>query len=680
MKTTMNEMSSSEAKLGILEWFPVGERDTVERTLDGMRALGVSRLRTGISWADWHAEGGIEWFEWLMSRLSAEPGLDVLPCFNYTPPSLGLIPMTSAPPREPRLFADFIDTFLARWGEQFEYVELWNEPNNLAEWDYTRDPQWKVFAEMIGGAAFWAKQLGKKVVLGGMSPIDPGWLELMFDRGLMEHIDVIGIHGFPGTWEKNWTSWDEQIQRVREVVERRGGEAEIWITEVGYSTRKHRDFVQAEVFTDVLAAPVERIYWYAMHDLADARPSVVGLHYDERDYHCGLLTETGKPKLLYRLWERGGVSGVQNLVSSWRRSDEPVPGSVLVTGGAGFVGSNVSSRLLEMGRTVVILDDLSRPGVERNLRWLRENHPENLRFVPGDIRDPLMVRHVLRGVTEVYHFAAQVAVTTSLDTPRDDFSVNAGGTLNLLESMRAMEQPPKLLFTSTNKVYGGLYDVEFEELDTRWAPLDEGLQRFGVGEEKGISLCSPYGCSKGAADQYVLDYARTFGLDAVVFRMSCIYGPRQFGTEDQGWVAHFLLRALEGDEITIFGDGKQVRDILYVDDLVDAMLLAQKSIGRLRGEAFNIGGGASNSTSLLELLGQIGELEGRAPAVSWAPWRASDQRYYVSDTRRFKRATGWAPKVSAPEGVARLYEWLAGFNGYTVSKRTRRIAVQAAGE
>jgi CDP-paratose 2-epimerase len=332
--------------------------------------------------------------------------------------------------------------------------------------------------------------------------------------------------------------------------------------------------------------------------------------------------------------------------------------AILVTGGAGFVGANLAKRLMDEGHTVIVLDNLERPGVGQNLEWLRETHPNELRFVPGDVRDPVLVRRALRGVSEVYHCAAQVAVTTSIADPMEDFSVNLAGTLNLLEAMRECPSPPKLLFTSTNKVYGGLAELDLAETETRWVPRDEVLREFGVGEDYPISFASPYGCSKGAADQYVLDYARTFGLPATVFRMSCIYGPRQLGTEDQGWIAHFVSSALNDETITVYGDGKQVRDVLFVDDLVDAMLLARRYFPRLAGQAFNVGGGPSCTISLLDLLSSIGRLERRAPKLVFAPWRLADQRYYVSDTRRFQRLTPWKPKIHPGEGVERLHHWL----------------------
>jgi CDP-paratose 2-epimerase len=258
----------------------------------------------------------------------------------------------------------------------------------------------------------------------------------------------------------------------------------------------------------------------------------------------------------------------------------------------------------------------------------------------------------------VYHFAAQVAVTTSLMNPFHDFEVNARGTLNLLEAVRACDDPPPVLFTSTNKVYGDLQDIPLRKAASRYEPVSAALRRGGIDESTCLEFHSPYGCSKGVAEQYVLDYARTFGLRTVVFRMSCIYGPHQFGTEDQGWVAHFLITALRRQPLTIFGDGLQVRDLLFVDDLVEAMLAAQANIDRLSGEAFNIGGGPANATSLVELLDLIGDVTGERPLARMEPWRRADQRYYVSSTRKFGEATGWAPQVGVRSGVTRLLEWL----------------------
>jgi len=332
--------------------------------------------------------------------------------------------------------------------------------------------------------------------------------------------------------------------------------------------------------------------------------------------------------------------------------------STLITGGAGFIGTNMAVRQLAGGGQVTILDDLSRAGTERNLHWLVSTFGDRVRVARGDVRDRALVRHCLRGVDQVFHFAAQVAVTTSLADPMSDFRTNAEGTLSVLEEMRALSDPPPLLFTSTNKVYGQLDDVALAEIDGRHVPHHHAVRASGIDESRSISFCSPYGCSKGAADQYVLDYATSFGLATVVFRMSCIYGPHQWGNEDQGWLAHFVLQTLRGAPITIFGDGRQVRDALFVDDLLDAMQLALDDGHRLRGRAFNIGGGPDNAISLLEMIELITDLEGAKPDVRHDQWRVGDQRWYVSDVSALTSAIRWRPQVDVRTGVTRLYRWL----------------------
>lgn len=332
--------------------------------------------------------------------------------------------------------------------------------------------------------------------------------------------------------------------------------------------------------------------------------------------------------------------------------------TVLVTGGAGFVGSNVVHSLLSSGENVRVLDNLSRSGVEKNLRWLTETHGSKLDVRIGDVRDPVAVRESVHGVDHVYHFAAQVAVTTSLTDPVADFQVNALGTLNVLEAVRAEERPPSLVYTSTNKVYGALGDLALVSGATRYTPDDASVAAHGIGEARPLSFHSPYGCSKGTADQYVLDYAHTYGLRAVVFRMSCIYGPRQLGNEDQGWVAHFLVRALRGEPLAIYGDGKQVRDVLFVDDLVAAFSRARARIEELSGRAFNMGGGPGNTLSLAELIALVERMTRRRLRIAYEPWRRADQRYYVSDTGAFERATGWTASTPVSEGVAKLHDWL----------------------
>ena len=336
------------------------------------------------------------------------------------------------------------------------------------------------------------------------------------------------------------------------------------------------------------------------------------------------------------------------------RSRKPV----LITGGAGFIGTNVAHRFLSAGQRVLLYDNLSRPGVEKNLEGLCAAHGPLVEVIVGDVRDAATLGRIAREASRVFHFAAQVAVTTSLDNPVDDFEINARGTLNLLEALRALPERPPLVYTSTNKVYGRMADVRLRTRNGRYEPEDPQLREHGFGEGRCVHFHSPYGCSKGCAEQYVLDYAKTFDMPAVVFRMSCIYGHHQYGNEDQGWVAHFLIRALEEQGIVIYGDGRQVRDVLFVDDLVEAFLLAHQKIEELAGGVFNIGGGPRHTTSLLELLESIQSLNQARPDVTFKDWRPADQLYYVSDTRKFASVTGWSPRVSVADGIRRLYQWL----------------------
>ena len=331
---------------------------------------------------------------------------------------------------------------------------------------------------------------------------------------------------------------------------------------------------------------------------------------------------------------------------------------VLITGGAGFIGSNLADRLASDGHDVLIFDALRRPGVERNLRWLQARHPSRVSAVTADLRDEQALADAAKDAKAVFHLAAQVAVTTSMVDPIDDFEVNIRGTLSLLEAVRRHGRRTPVIFASTNKVYGDLADVPLELVDDAYAPVDLSIRAHGVSEARPLDFHTPYGCSKGAADQYVLDYARSFDLPTAVLRMSCIYGPRQMGTEDQGWVAHFLIRALNGEPITIYGDGRQVRDVLFAADAVQAYVSAWERIEQVKGRAFNLGGGAANAISLRQLIAHIEYLMGRKVEVSYGDWRAGDQRYYVSDTRAARQALGLPEPTDWKRGVALLAEWL----------------------
>lgn len=329
-----------------------------------------------------------------------------------------------------------------------------------------------------------------------------------------------------------------------------------------------------------------------------------------------------------------------------------------ITGGVGFIGSNTADRILREGDEVLIIDNLSRDGSEANLAWLRARHA-GLQFEQVDVRDREALERVFATngpFDRVLHFAAQVAVTSSVEDPREDFEVNALGTFNVLEAMRKINPEAVLLYTSTNKVYGALEHLGVVEEETRYRYAD-GLA--GVSEEVPLDFYSPYGCSKGTADQYVHDYHRIYGLKTIVFRNSCIYGPRQFGIEDQGWLAWFVIAAITGRPITIYGNGKQVRDVLHIDDLVEAMLAAMERVEVTGGQIYNIGGGAENSISVWREFGpMLEEVLGRPIEVGHGDWRPGDQPIYVSDIGKARRDLGWRPKIGVSEGIRNLIAWI----------------------
>jgi CDP-paratose 2-epimerase len=349
---------------------------------------------------------------------------------------------------------------------------------------------------------------------------------------------------------------------------------------------------------------------------------------------------------------------------------------VLVTGGAGFIGSNLADRLAREGHDVLVFDALARPGVELNLDWLKTRHPDKVSAVIADIRDEAAVADAAAEARAVFHLAAQVAVTTSLMDPWQDFDINVRGTLSLLDALRRRGEAVPLVFASTNKVYGDLADVELDKTNDAYVPRDPALRSVGIGESRPLDFHTPYGCSKGAADQYVLDYARSFGIPTCVLRMSCIYGQRQMGTEDQGWVAHFLIKALKDEPISIYGDGCQVRDVLDISDAVEAYMSAWKNIDAVQGRAFNLGGGPENAISLKQLLAHIEDLIGHPIETALSDWRAGDQRYYVSDTRLATRALGLNPPTPWRKGVAALAQWLRS-EGRAEGVELRRQAVEA---
>lgn len=334
-----------------------------------------------------------------------------------------------------------------------------------------------------------------------------------------------------------------------------------------------------------------------------------------------------------------------------------MPKSFFVTGGAGFIGSNYVHRLLGRGEKVTVFDNLSRAGAPRNLAWLEESFGKDaFRLIVGDVRNGELVAESARDADVIVHLAGQVAVTTSVTDPRADFESNALGTFNVLEAARLSGRKPIVLYASTNKVYGGMDEVPLVEEPSRWRYAD---LPHGASEAQPLDFHSPYGVSKGAGDQYVHDYARIYDLPTVVFRQSCIYGQRQFGVEDQGWLAWMVIAAVTGRPITIYGDGKQVRDVLHVDDLLDAYDAAIARIDKARGQVYNMGGGPGNVLAVWAEFGPILEkLVGHPIEVARDDWRPGDQKVFYADTRKAERELGWKPKIDLEEGIERLFKWV----------------------
>jgi CDP-paratose 2-epimerase len=327
---------------------------------------------------------------------------------------------------------------------------------------------------------------------------------------------------------------------------------------------------------------------------------------------------------------------------------------VLITGGAGFIGCNWASRLMGMGNEVTILDNLSRKGSTLNLEWLRNQG--NFDFIQADVRNAEAVNRVAQSQDAIYHLAGQVAVTTSVENPREDFEVNAGGTLNVIEAARLSGSNPIVVYASTNKVYGGMENVNVREDASRYGYIN---LPNGISEDQPLDFHSPYGCSKGTGDQYVRDYSRIYGMRTVVFRQSCIYGIRQFGVEDQGWLAHFAIATAKNRPIAIYGDGKQVRDLLWIDDLLNAYTIALTHPEKITGKIFNLGGGPRFALSIwMELKPKLEKLAGHDIKAEYKPWRPGDQKVYISDIRKAAKELGWEPTVSPEEGIRRIWDWI----------------------
>jgi CDP-paratose 2-epimerase len=661
---------------GFVERFRPGDHEQAERSLSGILAGRARYLRTDLSWAALLGSEGEAWFDWLIPRLARE--IELLPCIHFTTASLSPPGWSSGPPQKLRSYADFVDHILTRYGSHFTHVELWSEPNSLTDWNWREDGDFQLFCEMVGAAAFRAKRRGWKPVLGGPCPFHPHWLNLMGERGVLNLVDVVGLHGFPGTWHREERTWDgwENLDETRSILGRYNPQAEVWITETGYSTWRGGEIEQARRFATALSAPAERMYWDSWCDVPSDMPVHEGPSFEPRRYHLGAAKCDNRPKLLARLLTEGGAEGLEKFTRLTVPNIACNSAPIVVTGGCGFIGSNLADSFLQQGEDVVILDNLCRPGVDQNLAWLMDRHGKRVHPALADVRDFAGVEAAVIDAKAVFHFAAQTAVTTSLTDPIDDFDVNARGAVNVLEAVRKAGKKAPIIFASTNKVYGALGDVELLELDDRYIPADESLRSRGIDEARPLDFCTPYGCSKGVADQYVLDYAKSYGLPTAVLRMSCIYGPRQFGTEDQGWVAHFLVRALSGEPISIYGNGKQVRDVLHVEDAVAAYRTVFENIDRVKGQAFNLGGGPLNAVSILTVLREIENLIGRPVEIRFDEWRAGDQYFFVADTGRLERTLGWQASIKWRDGIRHLAKWLAAnrFGDQPVLRAKRRVS------
>jgi CDP-paratose 2-epimerase len=333
----------------------------------------------------------------------------------------------------------------------------------------------------------------------------------------------------------------------------------------------------------------------------------------------------------------------------------------LITGGCGFLGSNLASEVLKRGETLIVFDNFYRVGSYLNYEWLKKQG--EFKFIHGDIRNREDIENIIKKEKPdvIFHLAGQVAMATSILNPRLDFETNVIGTFNLLDAVKKYSPESIIVYSSTNKVYGDLEWVKYEETDTRYIAPDF---LNGFPEDIPLNFKTPYGCSKGAADQYILDFANTYGIKTVVFRHSSIYGSRQFSTYDQGWVGWFCLKAVEikkgilKEPFTIHGNGKQVRDLLYVDDVIDLYFMCVEKIEKVKGEVFNIGGGMKNSLSLLELFKILEEMLNIKMKYEKLPPRKSDQKIFVADISKAQRIIGWNPKISKEYGIEKMVKWI----------------------
>jgi CDP-paratose 2-epimerase len=634
-----------------VEWFRAGETDRVRNAIPGMRAAGATFLRTHLSWAEYHTPGGRDWYDFLIPTLAE--AFDLLPCLHYTPPSLSRTGLSSGAPRRLQDFADFVDHVLTRHGAHFTHIELWNEPNNLLDWDWRQDTDWLLFCEMIGAAAYWAQQRGWKAVLGGPCPFDPNWLDLLGQRGVLATVSAVGLHGFPGTWDSesgSWSGYGAHIREMRAVLQRYNPAAEVWITEAGYSTWRHDEAAQVQRFREALAAPAERLYWYGWQDIPKTVPVQEGLYFDPRHYHLGVVDAAGRPKLLHRLLASRGAG---HLPAPRPARAPTVAGSVrlpLILGGAGAIGAVLTDQLLQAGGEVVVFDDLSRAGSEDNLAWLEARHGARLHVVTADLRDATALDEAVAEAAAVFHLAGRDDAAAALADPFDDFAVNVQGTLAVLDAIRTRAPATPLIHAGSARVYGTLDDLPVlhpKGIDKTW----------GIDETWPVAPASPAGCARAAAELYVLDHARSYGLRAAALRIGCVYGPRD--AQGQGRVMPLLIAAARGRATALSADRGRVADMLHAADAAAACRALLVNIDAAVGRVFNLGGGPLNAVSTQALLDEIAGLVGSAVPVDLADRRPAEPRWLVLDTTRLAQVTGWRPTMGWRAGLRDLAQSLA---------------------
>ncbi|MDQ3190637.1 MAG: GDP-mannose 4,6-dehydratase [Bacteroidota bacterium] len=660
-------MEDCTPETGIIECFQTGDYKAVERAISDIKEIGIGHIRIEISWAEWSTPEGQTWFDWLIPKLSKN--LSLLPCFLPVLPKG--IKKTSSSPVNSQEYADFLDLMITRYGIYFDWLELWNHQDDINDWNKKSDSQWSFFAKAIENEAKMVQARGKKTVLGGISPTNLNCLKLLFETGVMKNIDAIGIHKLSDEDEAESKEWELNIEKIQGLVNINNSPTELWITQSGFSTWKFDETRQLQEYLKSTDQKVKRTYWYSLYDFDTAISITDNFDLEDKKLHYGMKKRNGAPKLIYRFLQNESLEEIKKkkwLTQEFKKN--VVDKHILITGGAGFVGINLAHHYLLLGKPVMIFDNLSRPGVVDNLQWLISKYGTKVRVQIADIRNESILQMAVKNAESVYHFAAQAGATSSIYNPIEDFEINARGTLNILNSIALLETPIPLVFASSSKVYGEMKHLEMKIKGNSYEPVLKEVKSFGINENSILDLNNPYGCSKGVAEQYVLDFARTFQLPATVFRISSTYGPYQHGNEEQGWLSHFISNCIKNKTVNIYGDGRQVRDILFIDDLVEALLLTQKNMSSVIGQAFNIGGGPQNAISLIDALEMISKISKNKIDVSYNPWRTGEQRYFVSDTRKFELATGWIPKTNIKNGMEALYNWISNHKEAKIDRTT----------